>query len=427
MSDFKERLEQERRRFAMSGDSFQDLERRRDRKRRNRRLASGLVGLLIAAAGVGGGLYAFRSTGSTHVIDSPTPSVGPTTPAPSPTPTTTQSPVPPVTEGVSLPSGPIQFIDDQHGWMVDSEGQILATSDGGHTWDVQLSGPSNIVAVDMLSDGLHGWGVGEGGLIETSDGGAHWVTWSNQSLSSVQFLTAETGWGVEVRSGDPVGTLAKTEDGGRTWTQQDPQVESVCFADANIGWAAGPSEGGISLFRSSDGGSTWTETGIGWPGGDVVGYRATVRCGGEDAWILATGDAGAGHIAYAVFRTANGGSEVDPVLQDAFTHPLGQGGGIPEASNPQPGPLAALDGTHARVITWCPPCGGDVPYVSVERTDDGGATWTDPTIVDANHPGEPLGISFLDQDRGWVLLRDHQTNTLVVLETSDGGQTWSEP
>src|SRR5436190_8154130 len=128
MSDFKDRLEEERRRFAMSGDSFQDLERRRDRKRRNRRLASGVVALLIAAAGVGGGLYAFRPTRSASPADSPTASAGPTTLGPGPTPTS-PSPAPPVAQAVSVPSGPIQFIDLQHGWAV-FDGQVESTSDG---------------------------------------------------------------------------------------------------------------------------------------------------------------------------------------------------------------------------------------------------------------------------------------------------------
>jgi photosystem II stability/assembly factor-like uncharacterized protein len=426
MSDYRERLEQERRRFAMSGDSFQDLERRRDRKRRNRRLGSGLVALAIAAAGIGAGLYAFRPTEQATPVDTPTASVEPTITSPGPTSTETPSPTPPVTVAVAAPSGPIQFIDDEHGWMVDSEGQILASTDGGATWEVQLSGPSNITAVAMLPDGQHGWGVGQSGLIHTSDGGVQWVTWGNQALSSIQFLTPEVGWAVEATD-QPASGLMTTEDGGRTWTPapQPLAVNSVCFADGTRGWAAGPSEGGISLFTTEDGGSTWNETGIGLESGDTVGYHATVRCGDDAAWILATGDAGAGHIAYAVFRTSDGGA--DPVLQDAFTHPLGQGNGVPEASNPQPGPFVGLDGTQGRVVTWCPPCGGaGMPYVSLERTDDGGVTWTDPTVVDANNPAEPLGISFLDSDNGWVLLHDQESGSVIVLRTTDGGQTWEQ-
>ncbi len=98
------------------------------------------------------------------------------------------------------------------------------------------------------------------------------------------------------------------------------------------------------------------------------------------------------------------------------------------ATNPYPGPLAAFDGLRADLVTWCPPCGGDLPYVSLEWSDDGGATWADPTIVGSNKPGEPLGISFLDQSRGWILLRELQTGTArVVMRTTDGGQTWETP
>jgi photosystem II stability/assembly factor-like uncharacterized protein len=430
MSDLRDLLEQERRRFAMPGDPFRELERRRDRKRRNRRIASGLVALVIAVVGVGGGLYAFRTGDSVEPATSPSASIGP--PAPSPS-ETGPSPAPPVGNLAVPPvSGPIQFIDAQHGWMVDGEGQILATTDAGHTWEVQLSGPSTVTAVDML-DAHHGWGVFEGGLLITNDGGAHWDTWSNQPLTTIQFVTPEVGWGVEATD-QPVGRLMATVDAGRTWTPAAASlpVNSVCFSDPVLGWAAGPSEGGVSLFKTEDGGDSWTETGIGLAGGDSVGYQATVRCGGTEAWILVTGDGGAGHIAYAVLRTIPGvGSQpviTSPVLQDAFTHPLGEGKGIPEASNPQPGPFAAVDGSTARVITWCPPCGDpNGAYVSLERTDDGGTTWTDPTVVDAGHPGEPLGISFLDQGRGWILLHDSSSNTDIVLTTSDGGLTWQQP
>jgi hypothetical protein len=150
---------------------------------------------------------------------------------------------------------------------------------------------------------------------------------------------------------------------------------------------------------------------------------------GDAAWVLATGGGGGegGHIAYAVFRMAGGGSQVEPTLQDSYTHPLGQDKDIPEASNPYPGPQTAPDDQSARVMTWCPSCEGDLPFVSLERTQDGGATWSDPTVAGSNEPAEPIGISFLDQDRGWVLLRDLQTDSMVVLRTSDGGQTWEQP
>jgi photosystem II stability/assembly factor-like uncharacterized protein len=41
-----------------------------------------------------------------------------------------------------------------------------------------------------------------------------------------------------------------------------------------------------------------------------------------------------------------------------------------------------------------------------------------------------VGISFIDPENGWILLGDligEQSKAMVVLRTSDGGQTWEQP
>jgi photosystem II stability/assembly factor-like uncharacterized protein len=278
-----------------------------------------------------------------------------------------------------------------------------------------------------MLDQHRGWAVFDGGLLRTTDG-VRWETWSNQALSSVQFITREIGWGVEATE-QGSRSLMRTDNGGRTWARMSLGVDSVCFVTERFGWAAGPHEAGSAIFWTADGGLNWDEIPIPLPGGDSAGWSATVRCAGDAAWVLVQGDGGAGHIAYALFRMTAGGSEPEPRLQDEYTHPLGQGQSIPVASNPYPGPLSVPDAQSARFLTWCPPC--YQPYVSIERTEDGGATWSDATIVDARRPGEPVGISFLDPDNGWVLLGDligQQSNkAMVVLRTSDGGRTWDQP
>jgi len=398
----------------MSGDSFQDLEKRRDRKRRNRRLASGLVALVIAAAGVGGGLYAFRPTRSASPVDTPIPSVVPTTPTLGPTPTS-PSPTPPVQELAGQVSGPIQFVDDQRGWMVDADGQILATTDGGHAWNVQISGTSNITAIDMLGDGLHGWGVGDGGLIRTTDGGAHWVTWSNESLSSVQFVTPDIGWGVQGNPGpDAHGAIVKTTDGGATWEPQSVDGDSVCALDERVVFTAGPAPGGVSLSRSGDGGASWIDSLISLSGEP---WTATVRCGGIDAWVLVQDGGAAGHLPYALFRTGEGGPDTLPVLQEAGTRPLGDVPGVLGAQDPYPGPFVAFDGQDFRFVGWCPACGNSVALYggTRERTE----------VVQQG--AMPLGISFADREHGWLLVQmdEPSGSQLKVLVTSDGGSTWT--
>ncbi len=68
----------------------------------------------------------------------------------------------------------IQFIDDQHGWIVGTEIAVMHTSNGGSTW-YQQSVPANrgyrMFAVCFV-DESHGWVVGsDGTILRTSAGG----------------------------------------------------------------------------------------------------------------------------------------------------------------------------------------------------------------------------------------------------------------
>jgi photosystem II stability/assembly factor-like uncharacterized protein len=433
MSDFKERLEQERRRFAMGGDSYQDLERRRDRKRRNRRLGSGLVGLAIAAAGIGAGLYAFRPTGQGKPADSPSP-IQSSVSSPAPSPSETPSGVPPVEAGAApAVSGPLQFVDDQHGWMVDPEvGKILVTADRGHSWQVQLSDPPTVKAIDML-DAQTGWALLDDGLLGTTDGGAHWSRVSQVPLSSVQFLSSDLGWGIE----QPGSRLLRTENGGATWKPLETPIpaDSVCFADDQQGWVVGVADGTTPTFyRTQDGGTTWSSSEMPLPADWGGPNLQAVRCdpSGANAFAVAFGGVAAGSEAYAgIEATAVGGSIEQHVV---FVSGLASGTFHPEGAyvvnDPYAGVFAVAHRGIGYFINWCPACEGQT---FVTRTHGDPATVTDrielPKAQGATGPEEPLGVSFIDPDRGWVLLQvpapKGQEAMTLVLQTTDGGATWS--
>ena len=403
MSDYRDLLEQERRRFRMPHGSMQDLERRRDRRRRNRRVASGIVALIIAAAGIGAGLYALRPTGSIKPVVSPTPSV-----------------VPPGSQTLPAPSGPIQFVDAKTGWAVGPNAEILATVDGGKTWNGQYRGPLKVVGVQFVDD-KHGWAVGEKGLLRTMDGGGSWQPISDQAFSTVQFVTRSIGWAIRSGSYQPAPRqLVKTEDGGQTWTGQGLSVDSVCAANKDLVWAAGPGEAGINLIRSDDGGASGVTFHLPVPEGEP--WTATVRCAGNDAWVLVTDGGAAGHLPYAIYQTVEGGPKVTPLLQEAGTHPLSNVKGVTDAEDPYPGPLTAFDSQHALFVGWCPACGLSM---ALYATSDGGQHWGRATLV--RQLATPLGMSFADHDHGWILFQKGQppTPTWTVMSTSDGGKTWS--
>jgi photosystem II stability/assembly factor-like uncharacterized protein len=418
MSDYRDQLERERRKYAMRDGTLEGLQRRRDRKRRNGQIAAGVIALLIAAAGIGGGLFALRSAEKVPPAHNPTPS-----------PTTGLG----GQVGGSPPSAPLQFVDDRHGWVVVA-GRIEATANGGTSWSPQDT-VSNVSEIQFIN-AKHGWAITGDGLLRTADGGSTWAHVGERgfTFADVQFYDDQHGWGIR-RDLPPdsvyAGTVVKTIDGGETWKAQSLQADAICTSTdgkTRSVWAAGPGEGGMSLARTTNEGFSWYDNPFRVPQGEP--WSATLECFGNEVWVQVRDGGAAGHNPYGVFQSVDGG-QARLVMQEAGTRPFGPQQGVYEAADPYPGPFAAVGQGAAYILNWCPACGGDLPFVSIERTHDGGGTWAVATIVDSNRPGEPVGISFIDPDNGWVLLGhligEHRNKAMVVLRTSDGGQTWEQP
>ena len=66
--------------------------------------------------------------------------------------------------------------DDLHGWAVGERGVIIATSDGGVRWTKQESPTTEELCEMSFADALHGTVTSERGTtLRTSDGGETWV------------------------------------------------------------------------------------------------------------------------------------------------------------------------------------------------------------------------------------------------------------
>jgi hypothetical protein len=229
--------------------------------------------------------------------------------------TWTQSSVP--ISGAGSDSAHVDFIDAQHGWLITDSGTggfdktsgslitqpltrvVYATADGGVTWTHLTSANQS----DGSTLGTLALGCGMSGLTFTSlnDG---WLTWSGscspgptgeQSGPSVTSNVAvthdggrswqpvalpsfpsSTAYSCNVHSpvfrssqgvipvdcggnGRPgLSAIYATKDGGRSWSLRKVPFYSqqLDFVDANTGWTFGVS--GVSLFRTTDGGSHWT-------------------------------------------------------------------------------------------------------------------------------------------------------------------------
>lgn len=170
------------------------------------------------------------------------------------------------------------------GGRVGGPAWLLRSLDAGATWSViDLNARAAMILDVHFFDVANGivcaatdanLGESQALILATSDGG---VTWQERYRSArpfettwkASFPTRETGY-VTIQSYDPDQKntkryLAKTEDGGVTWWEialvDDHEVREfgVAFASERIGWV-GTSTGG---FQTTDGGVTWTRVEMG--------------------------------------------------------------------------------------------------------------------------------------------------------------------
>ncbi len=200
----------------------------------------------------------------------------------------------------------IYFIDEQRGWAgvgwhtSGFPGAILATRDGGRTWNVQKSGITwaNEIQFTTQYEGWAAIGSYESGqILHTQDGGIHWVSQldtTSRPIRAIHFLTSAYGWAVG-GAANGNGWIYATTNGGQTWSEQaylydQHNLLDVCFSDFQHGWAVG--EYG-TIYATQDGGAHWfaQTSGVSKALKSVYCYQKWVWAVGEDV-ILFTSDGG---------------------------------------------------------------------------------------------------------------------------------------
>jgi photosystem II stability/assembly factor-like uncharacterized protein len=174
------------------------------------------------------------------------------------------------------------FVSAEVGWVAGltrsdagEGGMILHTTDGGQHWNVQVGDPhSGTRAFEQLYflDAKHGWATqwGGGTLLRTTDGEG----WENVSTFSptAAFVFSTPDIGVYL-DGDKI---FRSKDGGRSWTQvyacrtrievaglaRDVQCnfQSVYFPTPQVGYATtvGLPDNSSAIAKTEDGGMTWS-------------------------------------------------------------------------------------------------------------------------------------------------------------------------
>ncbi len=243
------------------------------------------------------------------------------------------------------------------------------------TWTVQKSGTTaSLRGVAAVNENV-AWASGSGGTyLFTKDGGATWTAAQAPNAETLDFrdvhaVDDRTAWLMSAGSGAQ-SRIYRTVDGGKSWTLQftDPDDEgffdSIAFWDAQRGLVVGdPVAGHFALFATDDAGAHWRRL----DAPEALVKEGAFAASGTCLIVSGTRDAWFGTGAARVFRTADGGSTWT-VAQTPVRHDSSSAGIFS---------LAFADGRRGVAVggDYNKPA-EDAHNVAI--TEDGGRTWSEP-------------------------------------------------
>lgn len=316
----------------------------------------------------------------------------------------------------------VDFVSPTTGWLVvDLPGgdyALIHTTDGGNTWTRQLGGATGghgayLKFFDELA-GVFALTGTEPEVRVTADGGVTWVTRpaarAYQQAVSWSFMDSDYGWLLAATPSEvtpAVTRLYRTSDGGVTWSDLGVPVPApdvayqVNFSYLTIGWLTTVGAGPYA-YRSHDFGATWSRVALPPPA--------------SDGWPRG------GEFFVAAHPTAGDGVVASVVHFASFEGRSGVGG---EVRNYPPLTVRSFDGGRLRTYLYTTlldsvvtgPFAQDSPPNETRlATTDGGRTWA---AIDLPAAGGALG--FADAAHWWWI------GGGMSATSSDAGVTWTDP
>ncbi|MFZ5883701.1 MAG: PQQ-dependent sugar dehydrogenase [Chloroflexota bacterium] len=326
------------------------------------------------------------------------------------------------------------------GWVLSGQ-SLFWTSDAGQTWEE--IGPAIPVTASVqdveFRDSDTGWVLWS---TPQSDGSSlftiartfnHGNTWDVQPLAFFEsgeaaayveragmgWFDAQSGW-IAVKqatsSNFSVGVLFTTSDGGATWTRHSlPVADQVTFSNPQIGWAFG-GPAGDQIFQTRDGGVTWRDAAPAHSTNAAVTAYAPYFFNGQG--LLVTTSLGETNT-LNVFAYDDANDGWLPVQQADLSVDAGVIGlSILDAQNflaviPGTASLLRMENGVLRSLQNTDGLSASIVDLDMISLDDGWAKSVQSDCTTASSP---------DGGTGSVSC----TSTTRLLQTTDGGSTWSE-
>lgn len=184
----------------------------------------------------------------------------------------------------------VAFKDDRTGVAVGHGGSAVRTEDGGASWTdvtIEEAVPDSLLGVASLG-GDHFVAYGAFGLyFDSTDAGRSWERRTVISEDFDRHISQVLQVGSSLFMVAESGTLARSEDGGETWTAVESPYEGSYFA------ALTTTDGALlafgmrgNIYRSMDVGATWQKV--------EIGTTASIMSGRQlaDGRVLLVGNAG---------------------------------------------------------------------------------------------------------------------------------------
>jgi photosystem II stability/assembly factor-like uncharacterized protein len=205
----------------------------------------------------------------------------------------------------------LSVVNDRVVWASGTRGTVIHTTDGGNTWRVDsIPGGAafDLRGIFAMSDVEAHVAATAGRIWRTTDGGKSW-TLTYQSPDTSMFLDAITFRNERdgMALGDPMDgrfVILVTKDGGATWTMapdasRPPALEgeaafaasgtSLVLAGNRYGWLG--TGGSVSrVFRTTDGGATWSVAPSAIPPRGASGGVFSIAFAGSQHGVAVGGD-----------------------------------------------------------------------------------------------------------------------------------------